>query len=74
MKMTFRLECPQCHWGHEFSNDYINMGYLKGKCAHCENEFYFKVTVMGVNIEISQNLPDNVPCMTLAEVKDDCCK
>lgn len=70
MEITFRIECPKCHWGHEFLNSYINMGYLKGKCNHCGNIFFFKATIMGVSVEVSQDLPDGVPCATLPEAKE----
>jgi hypothetical protein len=65
MEISFRIECPKCHWGFEFQNFYINQGYLKGKCNHCRNEFFFKVTVMGFKINVSQKLPKGVPCATL---------
>jgi hypothetical protein len=70
MQATFRIECPKCLWGHEFKDSYINMGFLKGKCQHCGNEFFFKITVAGVNVEVSQELPEGVPCATLPEVED----
>jgi hypothetical protein len=50
-------------------DDYVNEGFLKGKCQHCGNVFFFKVTVMGVTVEVSQDLPEGVPCRTLPEVK-----
>lgn len=74
MKMAFRIECPKCYWGHSFSNDYINMGYLKGKCDHCGNIFFFKVQVMGVKIEICQDQPMDdagpLPVNVLPEAKE----
>jgi hypothetical protein len=69
--MTFRIECPQCHWGHEFKDSYINDGFLKGKCAHCGNEFFFKITVSGIQIDVSQTFPEGIPCKTLDEAKNE---
>jgi hypothetical protein len=69
MKITFRIECPQCHWGHDLRDDYVNEGFLKGKCQHCGNVFFFKVAVMGMTVEVSQELPKGVPCRTLPEAK-----
>jgi hypothetical protein len=69
MKIGFRIECPQCHWGHSFKDSYVNEGFLKGKCEHCGNIFFFKVTVTGVNIEVCQALSENTPCKTLPEAK-----
>jgi hypothetical protein len=45
------------------------MGFLRGKCSHCGNEFFFKVTLSGVQVDILQDLPEGVPCMTLDEAK-----
>jgi len=69
MQTTFRIECPKCHWGHEFKDSYINMGFLKGKCSHCGNDFFFKVAVSGIQVDVLQDLPGDVPCMTLDGAK-----
>lgn len=69
MQMTFRIECPKCHWGHEFKDQYINMGFLKGRCDHCKNDFFFKVAVSGVQVDVLQDLSEGVPCQTLDEAK-----
>ena len=71
MQIPFRIECPHCHWGHTFKDSYINQGYLKGKCEHCGELFFIKITVTGVNVEISKELPANIPCATLPEAKDE---
>ena len=69
--MTFRIECPKCHWGYEFKDSFINKGFLKGKCQHCENEFFFKITVTGVNVEVTQELPEDTPCRRVSTLSDD---
>jgi hypothetical protein len=69
MQMTFRLECPKCHWGHEFRDSYINKGFLKGVCQHCGNTFFFKVTVMGVDVQVCQEPPKDAPWEALPEAK-----
>jgi hypothetical protein len=70
MQISFRIECPHCHWGHIFKDSYINMGYLKGKCEHCGEAFFFKITVTGVDVEINRELPQGLPCVTLPEAKE----
>ena len=62
MMLTFRIECPKCGWGHEFRDSYINRGWLELCCSHCENEFFAKVTVSGVNVDVQQKLPEGAPC------------
>ncbi len=69
MQMTFRVDCPKCNWGHIFKDSYINQGFLQGKCDHCGNKFYFKITVMGVQVEVEQGLPEDSPCTTLPEAR-----
>ena len=69
MKILFRIECPLCKWGHEWRDDYVNMGWLKLRCAHCGEEFYVKVTIPSVDISISKKLPKDVPCFTMPEAK-----
>ena len=54
MELIFRIDCPKCNWGHEVKNSYINRGFVKGKCAHCGNPFFFKLKVMGVNLQVEQ--------------------
>jgi superfamily II DNA helicase RecQ len=61
VKFAFRIECPVCKWGHEFRDSYVNMGFLKGKCSHCESDFFFKITVTGVAVETLKELPPDVP-------------
>jgi hypothetical protein len=70
MQISFRIECPHCHWGHIFKDSYINQGYLKGKCEHCGEPFFFKITVTGVSVETSKELPQGIPCATLPEAKE----
>jgi transposase-like protein len=68
MKVAFRIECPKCKWGHPFSNEYINQGFVKGKCNHCGNVFFFKISMTGFSVEVSQEYP-NLPVKSLDEVK-----
>ena len=73
MQMTFRIECPNCNWGHEFKNSYINQGYLKTRCQHCKELFFFKIIVGNVHIDVT-HLPPDVPYTALPDknVKEDC--
>ena len=59
--LNFRLECPKCKWGHEFRDSYVNQGWIKLHCTHCENEFWTKIAVTGIKIEIEQDLPEGAP-------------
>ena len=65
MKITFRIECPHCHWGHPFRDGYVNMGWLEVECTHCGERFFTKVTVTGVNVETEKALPEGVPVMKM---------
>jgi hypothetical protein len=69
MKLVFRVECPKCHWGYSIKSDHINRGFLKATCYHCDNQFFFKVTVSGFQTEVLQELPEGVPCTTIANTK-----
>jgi len=71
MQLTFRIECPECNWGHKFRDAYVNEGWLKGKCHHCGNIFFWKIKVTGVQIEVDQNLPEGKPCKTLLEAQEE---
>ena len=51
MQINFRIECPHCHWGVGYKDSYINKGFLKIKCDHCKKVLFFKITVMGVQVE-----------------------
>jgi hypothetical protein len=62
MKITFRLECPFCNWGTPWSDGYVNMGWIKLICGHCSEEFYVKIAINDINVEISKELPPNVVC------------
>lgn len=53
MKISFRLECPNCKWGYVWSDNYVNQGWLVLKCHHCDNNFYLKISIPTVNIETS---------------------
>jgi ribosomal protein L33 len=70
MKITFRLECSRCGWGHEWSDNYVNMGWLVMRCSHCEEKFYTKIDVTGVSINSQTELPEGQPCTTLQEAKE----
>jgi hypothetical protein len=45
------------------------MGFLKGKCDHCGNVFFFKITITGINVDVLQEIPEGTPCVTLEEAK-----
>jgi DNA-directed RNA polymerase subunit RPC12/RpoP len=62
VKISFRIECPYCNWGHNWSNNYVNQGWLALECFHCGKQFYNKITITGVNIETTKELPVDVPC------------
>lgn len=62
MKIAFRLECPHCNWGHEWSNNYVNMGWLELYCSHCGKHFFTKISIPAVNVETQTTLPEGVPC------------
>jgi len=67
MKINFRVECPHCKWGKSVHAAHINQGYLKGRCQHCDEIFYFKITVKGIEVEYHKKLPEGAPCTTLVE-------
>jgi len=56
MKLTFRVECPHCHWGYAMTESDINKGFIKAQCSHCQNTFFFKISVTGVNIEVQKEI------------------
>jgi len=62
MKITFRLECPWCNWGVAWSDNFVNMGWIKLKCSHCDKDFFTKIAITGVKIETEKELPEDVPC------------
>ena len=65
MQLAFRIECPHCHWGYEWKNENVNMGFLKANCKHCGKSFVFKLTITGVKVEFEPELPKDIPCKTL---------
>ncbi len=67
MKISFRIECPYCHWGHIWSDNFVNMGWLGLKCAHCESDFFTKIEVTGVSIQTNTKLPNGVPCANISK-------
>jgi hypothetical protein len=62
MKIAFRLECPSCKWGHEWRQEYVNMGWLELYCSHCDKNFFAKISIPTVNVETAVDLPEGVPC------------
>ena len=68
MTTAVRIECPKCRWGFKYKDSHINQGFLKAKCKHCSNLFFFKITLTGVNVEVFQDKPD-APVHTLKEAK-----
>ena len=71
MQINFRVECPHCHWGVKYRDSYVNKGFLKIKCDHCKKVLFFKITVMGVLVEVSKELPEGLPCESLLDKEDE---
>ena len=69
MKITFRLECPHCKWGHEWRNDFVNMGWLELFCNHCDKSFFAKISIPEVKVETSPNIPDDVPIQSEPKIE-----
>ena len=69
MKISFRIECPSCHWGHEWRDEYINMGWIALKCSHCDSRFFTKISIPTVDVSLVGFLPEGVPCFTTPEAK-----
>lgn len=61
VKIAFRVDCPKCRWGFPMRQADINVGYLVAKCEHCENIFYYRIIVSGIEIIIHQDLPEGAP-------------
>lgn len=70
MKISFRIECPFCYWGHEWRDGYVNMGWIALKCNHCEQKFFTKIAIPTVKISTLKHLPENVPCSATEEAKE----
>ena len=70
MKIAFRLECPFCKWGHEWRDEYVNMGWVSLICFHCGKKFYSKISIPSIDVSIEQFLPSGVPCQATPEVKN----
>lgn len=51
MKVAFRIECPHCKWGFEWSDHYVNQGWISLNCEHCSKGFYTKITIPMVQVE-----------------------
>ena len=64
MKIAFRIECPHCRWGFPWNDTYVNQGWLKVACNHCESEFWTKITLNEVKVEIKKEPPEE-PVRTL---------
>lgn len=62
MKFSLRIECPHCNWGHLWRDAYINQGWLVLQCGHCGEEFFTKVSIPTVDIQVEKILPEGVPC------------
>jgi hypothetical protein len=50
---------------------FINQGFLRGKCAHCDESFFFKLTVKGIEVEYHKELPLDTPCKSVEEYKEE---
>ena len=61
MKLAFRIECPYCKWGSTWRDSYINQGWLALQCGNCNEKFFTKIAVTGVNIETVAELPPDHP-------------
>lgn len=57
MKINFRLECPHCEWGVQWRDAYVNQGWVKLKCTHCDEDFYTKISIPTVDIKTSKIQP-----------------
>lgn len=64
MKIAFRIECPHCKWGYEWRDSYVNQGWLEAECAHCGENFFFKISIPTVDVQTSPGLPE---CMQKEE-------
>lgn len=58
MKIAFRIECPHCKWGVEWRNDYVNQGWISLTCSHCTEEFFTKIHIPVVSVEIQKEKPE----------------
>lgn len=61
MKIAFRIECPHCKWGVQWSNDYVNQGWLRLTCSHCAEFFYTKISIPTVEVQTAKELPEGAP-------------
>jgi hypothetical protein len=57
-KFEIRIECPKCCWGYAYRHEEVNKGYRKAKCIHCGNEFWYKITINKIDIDVCQDRPD----------------
>lgn len=57
MKVNFRIECPNCKWGFPWSDRYVNQGWLQLHCSHCDKDFYSKIAIPIVQVEIQLESP-----------------
>ena len=60
MKISFRLECPHCKWGHPWHDKYVNMGWVNLTCHHCEKKFYTKIAITGVDVNTQKEPPEEL--------------
>jgi transposase-like protein len=66
MQLNLRIECPHCKWGYKWDDNYINSGWNKLQCKHCNREFKVKITISGFQIEIQKECDINI-----GEIEDD---
>ena len=68
MKISFRIDCPHCHWGYPWSDRYVNTGWLILRCGHCNDTFCLKINIPVVQVETEKILPKGEPCQNLVEI------
>lgn len=58
MKIAFRIECPHCHWGMEWKDNYVNQGWISLTCNHCKEESFTKIDIPIVNVKTQSEPPE----------------
>jgi len=61
MKTTFRIECPHCGWGAKWRDRDINMGWVRRYCIHCKKEFFIRIAIQQVRIDVEETKPEDTP-------------
>lgn len=58
MTVAFRIECPHCKWGVPWSDRYVNQGWLRLSCGHCDRPLFAKVSVPTVDVQVRADEPE----------------